>query len=532
MKILELTLTAREPLVIPAGSAKSMANASLDYIPGTVLLGAFAAHWIRKNPGNPDHSPQFQNLFLKGDVSWGCALPLCGDTAAVPVPLCYMREKGMDGLPVYGQKYDPEKFAVFNPLALSDRETDDGLAEVWKQKFGKGKQEAKFKKLSSVFMDSQILRQPDIHKVWNIRVALGRQRSPLQGQLFGFSALASGMEFRASIFCRTEATVRALEELLSGMTSMRLGYYRSAGYGLVDIQAAWREQASIATQRVSKLDIYLLSSYLPNPPWENPLDNLVAAIGRKVGQKPVLDKTFLAYNQLEAFNVHWEKPRDSRMSLVQGSVIRIVFDSEVQLPEQLELGSGNLEGYGRILVNPVFLQDVVPQIPVLPDAVSEKSQLKMPDLSSPNWRILRDRAIDRTARKQVYVWMQAWKEFLDKARNLERPTASQRANLLVMNCADFEEMLKKSPGRQWKEAIAPNPFKNNRNEHLDEIMKSLLKRDVFLEAFPIPRDVLLPGGQPDGVENERLAAASYDLFRRELIRTWAKSARIGQMEGK
>lgn len=112
MKIIELELQAREPLVITDGSAEGMAHSCLDYIPGSQLLGAFASLWIRAHRGLvPDDSPEFQKLFLDGSVSWGCAYPLCSGKKCVPVPNSFRREKNMAGLPIEGQEAPRESSA-------------------------------------------------------------------------------------------------------------------------------------------------------------------------------------------------------------------------------------------------------------------------------------------------------------------------------------------------------------------------------------------------------------------------------------
>lgn len=534
MKILDLTLTAKEPLVITSGSAESMAHDCLQYIPGSMLLGAFATAWLRGHPDvKPDQSAEFQRLFLNGDVSWGCAFPLCGQASSVPVPLCYRREKSMGGLPVYGQPFMPDRFAVFNPLPLMEDEDDDRLAHYWNSRYGAGGQQAKFKKPAALFMDPERLCQPDLHKVWNIRVALGQQRSALESQLFGFSALAPGTRFRSSIQCRTADAAASLASLCAGLDSIRVGHARSAGYGLAAIQMSWQEQAAPANLEGTGFDIYLLSHYLPDPPWQQPLENLRAAMAELAGQWPKLAKTFLAYNQIEGFNSHWKRPRDSRLSLAQGSVLRLRFPTAVTLPRQLTLGADQLEGYGRIMVNPGFLSQVLPPIAPCEPAASTPSFVPSAALEAPFWHILRARGIERAARKQALLWLEniKWQDFLKDAEQLEHPTASQRANLMLMTPADFEAMLGKTPGRQWQAAVTSDPFGQAGAEHLDVIVRKLLQLETFLDSFPCEPMLVLPGGEPTDRERCLHASKSYAIFKRELVRAWSKNARIRKMEG-
>lgn len=532
MKILELTLTAREPLVITSGSAESMAHTCLEYIPGSMLLGAFASTWIGKNAGNPDQSPVFQQLFLKGDVSWGCAYPLCGSQDSVPTPLSYKREKGTDALPVYGLPCDLDKAAVINALALPGDDEEAETRRAWVEKGGKSGQPPKFKKLNALFMQPQTLRQPAVHKVWNTRVALGEQRSAREGQLFGFSALASGMVFRAQIYCRTDEAAQNLELLLNGLKWIRVGHARSAGYGLARLEFAWLKEAEGQKQTAATHDIYLLSQYIPDPPWENPLANLLARLEELAGQKPRLLKAFLAYNQIEGFCGHWQKSRDSRTSIAQGGALRISFEREAALPPAFELGGGQLEGYGRILANPAFLKDVMPEIPRVADAEGKKPVAASPDLNAPFWGILRKRALMRAARRQAQTWidLEKWQKFLADVSKLHQPSLTQVSNMLTLTPEEFDKMLDKTPGEQWRAAVASNPFGPGR-EHLDVIMRGVLAREAFLKDFPSVAEPVLPGGKARDEEFKDFKTKSHDLFRRELIRTWIKYSRSSQREG-
>lgn len=531
MKTLELTLVAREPLVITAGSAESMAHACLDYIPGNMILGALAAAFKHAHPGNPDDSPIFRLLFLNGQVSFGCAFPLCDGIQSVPVPLSFMREKSMGALPVEGSNENAAEFAVFNLLPLPPGDKQEVLRNLWLEKYGPDAPPCKFKRISATFMNPHTLRQPNLRKVWNTRVALGKQRSALESQLFGFSALAAGTHFRAKVFCHTDEAAAELKKLVEGMSWIRLGHARSAGYGLAALEGKWLEEGEEKTEKRMEHDFFLLSHYMPEPYWENPLENLLERLGDVAGAKPEPIRMAVGHDQIEGFCSHWSKPRDSRKVLAQGSVFRVKFARPVCLKSAYALGGGQLEGYGRILVNPAFVAEAMPPIPV-GNVSPAPTRAVPPPISGPQLKMLRHRALIRAAKKQALTWLHAskWQKFLEDASTLSQPTASQLANFLGMDLRQFEEMLKKSPGTQWKTATAHDPFsRDSRREHLDEIMKKLLDTQVFFGAFPAEA-WLLPGGEPDGEERKIFGARSHGLFKYELVRTWLKNAR-GRKEG-
>lgn len=522
MKIIDIELIAQEPLVITDGSAEGMAHTSLDYIPGGKLLGAFATIWIRDHPDlNPDATPEFQNLFLNGQVSWGCAYPLCESKKCVPVPACFMREKSAGGLPLAGKAAPENDFAIFNTLPLKEGEK---LSDLWKKRVDDPEARSKFKKLAATFMQPDIMREPIVHKVWNTRVALGKQRAALKSQLFGFAAIAPGTAFSAEIFCENDEVFAILRKLLAENDSVRLGHTRSAGYGKTAVKIRGYEEGDAAGDEAKTLDIFLLSDYLPMPAWENPLENFALNLEMKLSQKLTLSAWHVTYGQLESYNSHWRSWRDSRPVIKAGSVFRFSRDASGPVPQKFVLGADRLEGYGRALVNPPFLKDVEPLIPV--EASKKNSPLPQPPFGVENlavWKVLKRKTLDSLARDQALDWLQtpAWREFLASAARLKYPTASQRANLLAMKLDDFKSTLKKSAATQWTTQVCRNPFDGG-GQYLDKIIGTLLDRKEFLLHFPVKKELPWKNGE----DQEELTRLAHELFRRELTRAWGKDARI------
>lgn len=543
MKLLTLELTALEPLIPTSGSSEGMAHSCLEYIPGSMLLGAFAKAWIHYNPHiPPDDSPVFQKLFLDGSVSWGNGLPLCAGNPTIPVPLCLMREKNMDGLPVAGVPVPACSAAVFNTISLGDEER---LKEVYlaflkdncPEKATRLKDvPPKFKKLSAAFMDPISLRQPDTRQVWNVRVTLGKKRAARQGMLFGFAALARGTVFQAQILCEEECQEH-LAALVESAPRIHIGHSRSSGYGLTAVKGHWQDEPAPRTIESDVFNLLLLSHYFPDPPWEDPLEALLKSMEDKTGAKPKEDKLSLAWEHLDGFNSHWRAWRNSRGGIAQGSVIRLRFPREITLPAFLTLGAGKVEGCGRICVNPPLLEKRVLASAAQPaPARRQKPAAPAPNLASPQWRILRERALARLAEGQASAWLedQAWQEFLKTAEKLDSPSASQRANALGMDAAKFEKMLGKTPGKQWKAAIVKDPFRKDGNEHLSEVMRILLDPEKFYgklqNASGLPSAAVMPGGEMTAREKSRLKDLSWNLFKRGLIRSWGKRARTSQAD--
>ena len=110
-----------------------------------------------------------------------------------------MRVKNHKGLPDFGEEVDTH--TVVNMLRISD---EDNLAELLRDRGGLGPDEAlKLKKYTAHFMGRKSMRIAGEKRGWNIHVALGSQRSALEGQLFGYSSIAAGTEFSCAVICRS-----------------------------------------------------------------------------------------------------------------------------------------------------------------------------------------------------------------------------------------------------------------------------------------------------------------------------------------
>lgn len=535
-KLLFLTLTALEPLAITSGSAESMAHECLGHVPGNMILGALACKWIRLHRGiRPDGDPAFRRLFLDGEISFGHALPVCEGETAVAVPLSYRRVKNHPSLPVEGEDFDADERIVFNVLA-TDPGDRDAIKMLWQNRGHSTEDRPKLKKMPEIFMDPKTMHLVNERKVWNMHVALARQRSAVKEQLFGYSALAAGTKLRSLIICRTEEAARDLEDLLAPLKDISVGHARSAGYGLVEIHWKWEKMDSAGKSREEREhNLFLLSQYLPFPSWENPMDNFRESLGKKFGQKPEeIVRQFVNFQEIQGYNSLWDLPRDSRLAMCMGSVIRVKFPEPVALPSFFELGGGLSEGYGRILADPAFLEKAMPAIgkrAASPKAKSVNRETAPAGAESglPIWRLLRQRALERLKDERVRQWLYSpeWQGFLEDAHKLKRPTASQRNSLRDADRKKFVEMLDKTPGAQWKQSVCYCPF-SKRKDHLDQIILKLLDTDVFTNnhaaGFCLPAD--LPG-TPAANEAQDFALAAHGLFVRQLVSLWNKKANSG-----
>lgn len=496
MKVIKLKLEALQPLVITDGTTEGQTHKTLEYIPGNMLLGALANIWKRNNPNvAPDDSDEFNNLFLNSKVKWGHAFPLAGDEQTVPVPLCYQKIKNYGGLPSVGSKNANNSHVLnLSSIELNSDTTLNQLIQKDKKEWNLSEDEAiKRKKLDLGFMTPKEKCQPNIHKTWNMHVAIGKDRTAADGQLFGFSALGKGTKFISEIYC-DDACEQSLKELLNNISNLHIGHSRSAGYGKISAKVLSYEDVISQKIESNTAKLFLLSGYISKRSWELPLNNLEKELQKYFGNAKI-SKPYCLYDNLNGFNNLWALPRKARQMLVQGSVIEIAFDKVVsQLPKAI--GGYTNEGYGRILVNPEFLNSPFVDTSDI-DETDSHSETASAITNKVVLNLLKTRAIYRIARENAQRFTSNNKiiDFIQSQQNSSKISANQRGNLRNMISSvhqddwltKFKGILDKTPGEQWENAWGISPFKNGNEEKMSEIMESFLSPNLFEEKFKLEK---------------------------------------------
>ncbi len=539
MKVIKLKLEALQPLVITDGTTEGQTHRTLEYIPGNMLLGALAGAWKRNNSNAvPDDSEEFSNLFLSSKVKWGHAFPLAGDEQTVPVPLCYQKLKNYGGLPSVGS-HNAAKSHVLNLSAItfdSDHKLNQIIEKESKWSDVNPKEAIKLKKLDLGFMTSKEKCQPDIRKTWNMHVAIGKNRTAADGQLFGFSALGKGTKFISEIYC-DDSCEQSVKMLLDSISSLYIGHSRSAGYGKVSAKVLSCENAVPQKANSNTAKLFLLSGYISNKSWELPLDNLESEL-KKYFSNVNITKLNCLYDNLKGFNNLWSLPRKARQMLVQGSVIEISFDSVISpLPEAI--GGSTNEGYGRITVNPDFLEaKFVDTANIEEDKEKSLSVTTLPQSSV--LTILKTRAIHRIAKEAAVKFVSRGDiaAFICSQKKSSGISAAQRGNLRNMISTfsqdqwlpAFEHVLDKDPGpgTQWKNSEGKSPFHDGKLYELSEIMKKFLDPDAFKEKFNLPKEFsTLLGHQPNEVDEDIFFKEYYRQALLNMIKEWDMKAKRG-----
>ena len=560
MKTIKLHLKAEEPLIITDGTSEGMSHETLNYIPGSMLLGAFASVWIRNHrTEDPDKNEIFNALFLDNSVKWGSAYPSVWNESeeleTVPVPLTFQKIKNYDGLPTAqiskentsdtksaGSRNDEkEDRRVLNLIRIDPNNTlplRDYCKENLKWKFDKD-EGVKTKKIDGGFMTIKGCCQPLLKSGFNTHVAMDSKRHGADHQLFGYSSLNEGTTFISEVVCE-DSVVEDLKKLLSSADNIWVGHSRSAGYGrlsFISDKEKNAEKTSVSLGKTKDAYLFLSSPYIPKHSWEKPIDSLERELVKAGLDENCIQRNELScrFRTISGFNGKWKLPRESRTAIVAGSVIKLSVKEGQCVNIPVAFGADTAEGYGRVLVNPEFLEKLSPDLKEYKKTIRENKQNLRP---SPVLNVLKRKGMERLCEQKVFDLLGSpqFKDFINTVKG-SKVTASQRGNirsLVTERCREswievFNQVLKKTPGKKWENSDAlwsrADATVSGYRESLSVIMKELLDVKEFTTSFGSytqlnNNEIISP---LTGEEQKKFEEMFHKRFILELLNAWGKA---------
>lgn len=339
----KLSLELMDEVVLSRRSATKGEHESLDYIPGSTLLGWAASHLYAKL------SPEDAYLiFHSGKVRFGNGLPLDGNgERALPMPLCWHEDKG--GLPAK-KKGGLISGQVFNLM----HGKNGGLAQPRQIRAG------------YVACNGQVI-QPS--RAYRMKTALNPETSTAEeSQLFGYESLERGQHFVANITADDDVPPASFDKVLDIFNgTIRVGRSRSAQYGRVSVEK--NDAASPAKQTgvagATELTLWLVSDLALRDnkglPTLMPSPDMLGLPGGKL----VPEKTFVRFRSYAPYNAFRRSSEMDRQVLLAGSVL--TFKLNQPLSEfHIALLSGGIgdfreAGLGEVYVNPELLRTPHPE---------------------------------------------------------------------------------------------------------------------------------------------------------------------------
>jgi hypothetical protein len=340
MKTISFKVTLLSDVIINYSAATVGNQKTLDFIPGNAFLGVVAGELYKVS--SPEDS---FSLFHSGKVRFGDAHPLIeGKKRAIRVPASWYRKK--DG------KDD-------NELFVHHGMPKDGL----KDEHGNPIQVKQCREDFIINQGGNKVSKVVINKNFAIKSAYDSDKGRSEdAKMYGYQSLQAGSEWCFSIDLDDDVASWK-EQLIKALTGRkRVGRSSTAQYGLVDIQqwtgfetcfTIWENPTTrdlqdkvvfvYAESRLIFIDKYGQLTFIPS-------EKQLGFPGGKICWNMSQVRTF----QYAPYNNH-RKTRDAdRMGIEKGSVFCIT--GVISAETDKWIGSYQNEGFGKVLINPEFLE--------------------------------------------------------------------------------------------------------------------------------------------------------------------------------
>ncbi len=332
------------------------ARAGQEDFPGQWLMGA-AAEKLYESLG--EHAYQ---VFHSGKVQFGSALPLPQGAIAFPAPRCWHVDKHarLDK----EHRYSKIRNAMYGGIEASDR----SLKDAYFDQFGR-------------------LFRPriDYHMKTAIDAVTG---TPADHRLYGYESLSRDQCYVFRLSVEPGLPSNLFEKLVNVFRGeFRVGRSRGAEFGRVRCLAIDTPSDAPARQPINlgrKLVLWLLSdmALLDDASGQPSVLPTTRALGLGPGTLN-LRQSSMAHDEEAVFNAHYGTFEMQHCRILRGSVL--VFDmdqplSEGQLFRLQNYGVGLFRqlGLGQLWVNPILLQEPIPNFPDA-DATSAEDVVPCPD---------------------------------------------------------------------------------------------------------------------------------------------------------
>ena len=461
----------RSDVVVGAPGGDPNTKVSSSYIPGSQLLGAMAAVYLRNTP---DHWPDgtaahedvlFRRLFLDQEgCRWRSAYLVCNDETTMPAPASLVRSKE---LPTQGRIV----------LTADDVPTEGG--STLERTIGGFVQVDASEPSMLTVIDASKRRQRHHQRDRDA----GR---PVDGGIFAYEALAAGQVFEASVWCPDAQTHGWVDSVIDGAV-VHLGRSRSATYGAAELQAIKGPAPAAPTVDEDEVTVAFLASDVIPPPTvgrtlvESFCDALSAAVGGEGITSEEIEAQVVHTTRVGGEVGVWGMPRPSERALVQGSVFVFSEGAEAKLRASREtlfergVGLRRSEGFGRV------------ELLALPESglTLESSR---PDTFEPPSAHLSN-AVVRTVHQRVFAvraWRQVRKRALQHSSDRRVLTKSRLGRLRTLARGAHDATALRAELKQLNAPLrdAMKGVKIEGNRSLSHHLDLVLSEDPFVVIAP------------------------------------------------
>ncbi len=305
---IDIAVKLRDDLMIPQSSG----TASIDYIPGTMVLGAIASKYNKKQSEN--RPADFNRIFLSGEVSFG-NFYICDENKApsFPAPLYLGKIKGTDKI-VNMYSYKGEE--IIKPLK---------------------------KTYVSDYAVAKVAEKTVYH------------HSRTQETLYTQECIEAGQMFAGTIICAGKHAECITDILVSGTLSF--GRSKNAQYSCCDIiKVVCRENTpeTVEVSKTARTAAVLRSDLIIDIDSSFTEKTVLEAIfpDENVREKLTLEYSSLLSGTVSGYNSKWNLKRPHCSCIKAGSVLIFSCSAEMSLPRFINAGMRMNEGFGRCEIIP------------------------------------------------------------------------------------------------------------------------------------------------------------------------------------
>ncbi|MEK7274873.1 MAG: hypothetical protein AAB110_06425 [Candidatus Desantisbacteria bacterium] len=422
------------PILLSTQSGDMNMTATLDYIPGSALLGVFAGKYIQaKNLGDNAHeNPDFYNWFLNSRVIFCNAYP-CKET----------EHRTENYLPV--------------PLSIQTKKNDETSADDLLKKPSDPKKQIKtINGYCDIAGDTiQKLAPSKSLNFHHARPDRIKGHSGVEGQIFNYESIDPDQLFEGEII-GDEKTLQEFVGLVDNKFPIRLGRSKTAQYGRAELEilSGAPEELEVKDHLDDEIYLTFLSSVILYN--ENGFPNTSLADFKRYLAKALeidsdriqVDGVFKKPVEIENFISTWRLKRPSEAAFQAGSCFSIKItgwnDSiESKLIELQKEGIGERrgEGFGRIILNWQMKDSYTVKESKEKKRDTEKPDGKKPALTA---KIFKD-VIKENWRKMIEgKALKEYKEFSKNENNSPTNALLGRLEMMLKSAAgDMEQFLGK-----------------------------------------------------------------------------------------
>jgi CRISPR/Cas system CSM-associated protein Csm3 (group 7 of RAMP superfamily) len=324
MKIIELTIELKEDTVLSESAATEGGHKSLNFIPGSTLLGSAASKLYRNL--SQEHAWQ---VFHSGKVRFTNGYPLSqSGQHSYPAPFCWHHSKD-DAYTIYNGTSHFTQANIQPKQVRSGFYTDD------------------FESVK-VSLGSRMKTAID-----------PKTRMAKDAQLFDYAFIEAGHRFSASIQIDVDVDQKIVDDLIKHFNgTLLLGRSRSAEYGKALVSATLKATAQTVMSNNNKLSIWLQSDlclldYIGQP---NLYPHCLSMLDDQLPKAELdLSQSFIRKRSYNVWNSFKRGYDTERHVIVAGSVLSYQLETPLTHDQQQLLISGiglyRENGLGQVLVN-------------------------------------------------------------------------------------------------------------------------------------------------------------------------------------